>query len=148
MFIGRVCALAVCAALAAPAFAQKPAHPKPSAKPAASAPAAKPHSFAVVKDGDALQVLDKADVATRQKALDAEYAAAMKRFEEAKKAAEAAKQPFAEKTPQKPHLAVVASFPSKTAAEAAMKKMEDEQAKKEKGKGDAEHGKPAPQKKG
>src|SRR5262245_35824709 len=112
-------------------FLSAQAPPKPGEKPAA-APAKPAAVYVIAKTGDKLDVMTKEELEKKNKHLADEYSKAMTQFEKDKKEAEAAKKKFEGKEPKKSVIeAVGGEHPTKEAAEAALKKMNDEKAKAE-----------------
>ncbi len=132
MTIRRIVASVLCSALflaVAPAQVPgKPAGEKPAAAPQKPKPV-----FVIAKmgdKGDKLEVMTKEALADKNKMLGEEYAKAMKQYEKDKKAAEDAKKKFEGAEPKKSMVeSVGGEFPTKEAADAAVKKMMDEKAK-------------------
>lgn len=108
---------------------------KPAGKPAAAAQApAKPAPVFVIANHDGKhEVMAKEALEAKNKQLAEDFAKAMKKFEADKKAAEDAKKPFTEVAPKHATIeAVGGEFPTKEAAESALKKMTEEAKAKEK----------------
>lgn len=122
--LSRLFASVLCTALVvAVAPAQEPV--KPPEKPAPAAKPAPAPVFVIAKVNGKHEILTKEALEAKNKALADEYAKAMSAYEKEKKAAEAAHTKFEGKPPVKGHIdAVGGEFPSREAAEAALKKLE------------------------
>lgn len=121
-----VCSAFCSAVLAALVPAQE--HGKPGEKPApAPAAQAKPAAvFVIATVHGKHEVMNKEAFDAKNKQLADEHAKAMQAFEKEKKAAEAAKTKFTGKEPKLETLvATGGEFPTKEAAEAALKKMDE-----------------------
>ena len=127
MMIRLVAASILCSTLFV--SAQEP--PKPAGdKPAAGTPAKPAPVFVIAKSGDKLEVMAKDALEAKNKHLAEEHTKAMGQFEKDKKAAEASHKKFEGVEPKKTVVeAVGGEFPTKEAAEAAVKKMHDDKAK-------------------
>jgi len=133
--IDRITAAVLCFALAGTVAAQdkKP----PAGKPAAEAKAAE--VFVIAKTGDKLEVMAKSEVEAKKKKSAEDFKASKEAWEKEKKAADAAHKKLDKPEPKEQAIEVQpGEYPTKEAAEAALKKM---QAEKDKGK------KPEPAKK-
>ncbi|MEO6593672.1 MAG: hypothetical protein ABIP94_02840 [Planctomycetota bacterium] len=130
--------------------AQEPGKPAP--KPAPAAPAKPAPVFVITNVHGKHEVMTKEALDAKNKQLADEYAKAMQTYEKEKAAADAAKTKFDGKAPKKATVETVGGeFPSKEAADAAMKKMDEKakEPKKEEPKKDPKKGKdskPAPHK--
>jgi hypothetical protein len=121
-----VAASMLCSTLLLPA--QEP--PKAGEKPPAATPAKPAPVFVIAKAGDKLEVITKEAFEAKNKQLAADYTKAMEQYEKDKKAAEAAHKKFEGVEPKKTALEMVGSeHPTQAAADAAMKKLQDEKAK-------------------
>ncbi len=109
-------------------------HGKPTGdKPAASAPVKPAPVFVIAKCGDKLEVMTKEELEAKNKQMAEEFAKAKEAYDKEKAAAEAAHKKFEGKEPKKMTAeATGGDFASKAAAEAGLKKMQDEKAKAEK----------------
>ena len=147
----RQFALAVFCSTLAVTFvtAQEGGKPKPAEKPATKEPATKeaPKStFVIATVNGKHEVMNKEAVDAKNKHAAEEHTKAMQAFEKEKQAAEAAHKKFEGKEPHKMVIETTGTeFPTKAAAEEAMKKMEDDAKAAEAKKKEAE--KPAPPKK-
>jgi hypothetical protein len=141
-FSARVAAAAICAALST--FVIPAQDPKPPQKP--PAPAAgeqqKPKAeekFVIVEAAGKLQAKSKQDAEALKKQAADSHKEAMSKWEKDKKAAEAAHKPFDVPAPTAQVVMIKGSeYPSMAAAEAALKKMQDDakaKAEAEKAKG-------------
>lgn len=80
--------------------------------------------YAVVQTGDQLAVLDVSQLEEHKKKVAADFEAATKAWQDAKKAAQKSKTRFTEKKPAPIKVKVVANnLPSKEAADAALEKL-------------------------
>ncbi|HEX5053619.1 MAG TPA: hypothetical protein VFZ65_17705 [Planctomycetota bacterium] len=127
LLVGALCTTVV----AAFASAQDPAKPAPKPAPA---PAAKPAAvFVIANVHGKHEVMAKEALDAKNKQLADEYAKAMQTYEKDKKAAEAAHTKFDGKEPKKTTIETIGGeFPSKEAAEAALKRMDEKPKEKPK----------------
>lgn len=121
----RLVVTLVCSAFVA-ALAPAQEHGKPAEKPAPSVPAKPAPVFVIAKQAGKHEVMSKEALEAKNKQLADEFAKAMEAYAKEKKAAEAAKTKFDGKEPKKATVETVGSeYPTKEAAEAAMKKMDE-----------------------
>jgi len=104
---------------------------KPGEKPPAKEPQKPASVFVVALVDGKHEVMNKEAVEAKNKAAEADHKKAMDAFEKEKKAAEAAHKKFEGKEPKKQVITIVgAEHQTKEAAEAALKKLLEEEAKK------------------
>jgi hypothetical protein len=129
--VGRVAASALCAACLSTLVPAQ--NHKPASKPVAAKPASvKKSAFVVARTDDKLEVLTTEQFAAMNKRFADDYAKAMQKFEQDSKAAKAAGKEFTEKPPVKQvAIEVGMQYPTREAAEAAVKKLHDDEAKKD-----------------
>jgi hypothetical protein len=124
--LSRLFASVLCTALvAAVAPAQEPGKPPEKPAPAAKPATAPAPVFVIAKVHGKHEILAKEALEAKNKALAEEYAKALSAYEKEKKAAEAANKKFEGKAPVKNVIEMVGGeYPSREAAEAALKKLE------------------------
>jgi hypothetical protein len=133
----------------APAFvsAQEPAKQPPAAtkqEPAKTTPA-KTSTWDVVKVGEDIKVMESTETAATKKKIDAEFDAAIKKYNDAKKAAEDGGKTFDGKMPTKQSVTVLAaSLKSKDDANKEMAKLVAEAKKAKDAKEGAKKGEEKP----
>ncbi len=144
MSIRHIALTALCAILAT-SFVAAQEHGKPAEKPAGkeAKEAPKPAAvFVITNMHGKHEVMTKEALDAKNKEAEAEFKKATEAFEKEKKAAEAAHKKFEGQAPKHHTIETVGGeFPTKDAAEAALKKMMDEEAKKKGGDKPAEGGK-------
>ena len=123
--IGRLFVSVLCTALAT-TLTPAQEHGKPAEKPAPVAKPAPAPVYVIVNNNGKHEVMTKEALDAKNKQLADEYTKALASYEKDKKAAEAAKTKFDGKEPKKATVATVGSeYPTKEAAEAALKKMDE-----------------------
>lgn len=147
MSIRHIALTALCAIFAS-TFVAAQDHGKPAEKPAAKEgkdaqkPAPAP-VFVIANMHGKHEVMTKEALDAKNKEAEAEFKKATEAFEKEKKAAEAAHKKFEGQAPKHHTIETVGGeFQTKEAAEAALKKMMDEEAKKKGGDKPAEGGNP------
>jgi hypothetical protein len=128
--IDRITAAVLCFALAGTVAAQDKKPPAPAGKPAAEAKA--PEVFVIAKTGDKFEVMAKSEVEAKKKKAAEDFKSTKEAWEKDKKAAEAAHKKLDKPEPKEPQGIEVkpGEYPTKDAAEAELKKMQADKAKK------------------